>query len=167
VQPPELSDDAVKAFHRSFVTGVTIVTTALDGEPRGLVVNAFASVSITPPLVLVAINRSAATHDWIYGAGAFCVNILAADQAGLAQRFASPIPDKFDGIGWRYGELGVPVLDGCCGSLEAKVQERAQATTHTVFLGRAVATYANPVPPLVYTDAKFYDGAALDTPLQP
>jgi len=158
--------DDLKAFHRSFVTGVTIVTTAFDGEPRGLAVNAFASVSLTPPLIMVVVARAAATHDWIFGAGAFGVNILSSEQAALARRFGSPTADKFTGVDWHYGEQGVPVIDGCCASLEATVQERAQAITHTVFVGLVVATRASDRAPLVYTGGQFYNGAVLDAPLE-
>jgi len=90
--------DAVRAFHRKFVTGVTIVTAMDGGAPRGLAVNAFSSISLSPALILVCVARTAATHDPLYRAERFAVNALAHDQAGLARQFGSRSRDKFDGI---------------------------------------------------------------------
>jgi flavin reductase (DIM6/NTAB) family NADH-FMN oxidoreductase RutF len=161
-----VSEESIRAFHRSFVTGVTIVTTRHKGELRGLVVNAFASISLTPPLIFVAVARQAATHDWIFGAGSFCVNVLSVAQAELARRFASPITDKFAGVPWHEGDHGLPVLDDSCATLEADVCERASAQTHTVFIGRIRSSTTRPLPPLVYAQGQFFDGSALSDPLR-
>ncbi len=157
--------DDLKAVHRRFPTGVTIVTAIVDGEPRGLVVNAFASISLTPPLILVSIAQTAATHEFLYRGRRFGINMLASDQIDLMRRFASPIPDKFDGVDWRHGAFGTPLLDGACAALEAEVQERARASTHTVFVGIVLAAHAEDRAPLVYMGAQFYDGGQLGPPL--
>ena len=157
--PPD--PDAVRAFHRKFVTGVTIVT-AMDGDiPRGLAVNAFSSISLSPALVLVCVARTAATHDPLYRAERFAVNVLAHDQAGLARHFGSRRPDKFEGIPWRVGAYGCPVLDGVCAYLEAELRERVHASTHTIFIGRILAAASTPTAPLVYMASQFYNGGSM------
>ena len=69
-----------KAAMRHFPTGVTVVTSVRDGEPRGVTVTAFASVSADPPLVLICINREARSYLYISASKVFCVNLLAGDQ---------------------------------------------------------------------------------------
>jgi flavin reductase (DIM6/NTAB) family NADH-FMN oxidoreductase RutF len=157
--------EGLKAVHRSFPTGVTIVTAMVDGEARGMVVNAFASISLDPPLIMVAIQRTAATHEFLFRGRHFAVNILAGDQMALAQRFARPVPDKFDGVAWEPGRCGAPVLSGTAALLEAQIEERAQATTHTVFVGRVTRAEAADRPPLLYMGSQFYDAARVGPPL--
>jgi flavin reductase (DIM6/NTAB) family NADH-FMN oxidoreductase RutF/predicted ester cyclase len=158
---PGIDGESLKAVHRKFATGVTIVTASLDDEPRGLVVNAFASVSLTPPLVLVAINRNAATHEFLFRNRNFAINILAADQEDLAKRFSQPIADKFAGIPWSPGEGGAPLLEGTAASLEVEIEERAWALTHTVFVGRVTGARVSARSPLVYLGGKFFDAAQM------
>jgi flavin reductase (DIM6/NTAB) family NADH-FMN oxidoreductase RutF len=142
---------------------VTIVTASLAGEPRGLVLNAFASVSLEPPLILVAVNRATATHEFLFRSDALAINILAGDQQDLAERFSRPIPNKFEGVPWHPGGNRAPLLDGVAASLEAKVQERISARTHTVFVGQVIAAEVHSRPPLVYLGGRFHDGIQLDS----
>src|SRR5579875_3256323 len=116
-------NDDVRAFHRRFLTGVTVLTTHVEGEPRGMTTNAISSVSVEPPLLLVCVAHTAATHASLLRAQLFALNILAADQAAVAARFArSGGSDKFDGIGWSPGRFGAPVLAGTCAHVEARVE---------------------------------------------
>ena len=153
--------DSLKAVHRTFGTGVTIVTAAVHGEPRGLVLNAFASVSLEPPLVLVAVNRTTATHEFLFRGHEFAVNILAADQVELAQRFSRPIPDKFAGVDWHPGANAAPIIDGAAACVEASVQERMSFATHTVFLGRVESARVSGKAPLLYLAGRYHDAGAL------
>ena len=87
-----------------FATGVTVVTTiAPDGSPRGLTANSFTSVSLTPPLVLVCIDRAAKSYTAFTQGNGFAINILSQDQRELSQRFASKTADKFAGVDWSKG----------------------------------------------------------------
>src|SRR3954449_10926434 len=88
-----------------FASGVTVVTTAHDGQLYGMTVASFASLSLHPPLVLVCIENSVRTHDAIAEAGQFGVNILTRPQADLSNRFASRIEDKFEGVPTFAGQL--------------------------------------------------------------
>src|ERR1700754_1916090 len=91
-----------RAFRRAlgnFVTGVTIVTT-IDavGRPRGLTVNSFTSVSLSPPLVLACIANTAASYEVFRQSKAFAINILSEDQRSISDLFASKAEDKFDHV---------------------------------------------------------------------
>ncbi|GAB2963411.1 flavin reductase family protein [Amycolatopsis acidiphila] len=151
----------VRGFHRRFVTGVTIVTTMADGVPRGLAVNAFASVTVSPAVILVCVAKTSSTHEVLFRAERFAVNLLAHDQLPVARTFAAKGADKFAGLAWHQGHHGTPVLDGTCAHLEAEIAHRIRTSTHTVFLGSVLHAHSTPLAPLLYTNSQFYDGSEL------
>ena len=159
---PEL----LRGVHRRFVTGVTVVTTAGgDGIPRGLAVNAFASISLEPPLIMVCVQKTSSTYEPLFASEYFAVNLVAADQLPVVQQFASKREDKFTDVAWHAGAHGSPILEGSCAYMEAQMQERFQASTHTVFLGKVVDAQFSDHPPLLYGGGAFFDGAQL-TPIE-
>src|SRR5581483_4033773 len=89
-----------------FATGVTVVTTAYGGELYGMTVSSFSSLSLSPPLVLICVDKAVPTHDALRDAGQFVVNILEKRQEHLSRRFAMPGNDKFKGVAWHSGTLG-------------------------------------------------------------
>ncbi|MGD6747407.1 flavin reductase [Streptomyces sp. BH106] len=149
--------DLVKGVHRKFITGVTVVTTDDDGTPRGLAVNAFASISLDPPMVLVCVQRSSSTHPALHRATHIGINILAADQLDVAKVFASKGTDKFAALDWAPGEHGAPLLAGSAAQLEVEIGERLEAGSHTVFTGRVVSASHSELAPLVYSGGGFFD----------
>src|SRR5690606_9825562 len=155
------SAEDLKRVHRSFVTGVTIVTTSTGGAPRGLAVNAFCSVSLDPPLVLVCVQKTSSTYPSLFAATHFGVNILSVDQSGVARRFATKSADKFSGLAWHEGEAGTPLIDGCSSALVARIGERLEAETHTIFMGRVVQVEHGAAAPMVYSAGGLYDGGRL------
>jgi flavin reductase (DIM6/NTAB) family NADH-FMN oxidoreductase RutF len=162
--PTALSPELIKQVNRRFVTGVTVVTT-MDGDvPRGLAVNAFASVSLEPPTVMVCVQRTSSTHDCLFRAGHLAVNILSTDQLDVVQRFATKTPDKFAGLDWHPGPFGSPLLDRSSAQMEVQIRERLQASTHTVFICRVVEAHVTDRSPMVYSSGQFFDSGGL-TPL--
>jgi flavin reductase (DIM6/NTAB) family NADH-FMN oxidoreductase RutF len=156
--------DLMKQVNRQFVTGVTVVT-AMDGEkPRGLAVNAFASISLDPPTVMVAVQRTSSTHDCLYRATHLAINILSVDQIDVVNTFAVKSDDKFAGLDWAPGPSGSPLIDRSAAQMEVEIRERLQASTHTVFICRVVHATVSDRHPMVYSAGKFFDGGAL-TPL--
>lgn len=135
---------------RHFASGVTVVTTTLDDRPVGLTVSAFTALSLEPTLVLIAIDRRAASHAAIASAGVFAVNILAEDQAHLSRLFASRDPNKFASAGYRLSDSGLPLLDGALVTLECRVVEAVTGGDHTVYFGEVVAARIGVGAPLVY-----------------
>ena len=122
-----------------YATGVCVVTTCRpDGKREGLTVNSFSSVSITPPLVFWALSRRAASALAFQDAEFFAINVLAADQQEISQRFAKPALDKFVGIEELVCEgLGrAPLLHGVVARLECRNEFQTDGGDHIVMFGR-------------------------------
>jgi flavin reductase (DIM6/NTAB) family NADH-FMN oxidoreductase RutF len=151
----------IREAHRAFPTGVTIVTTQVDGRPVGLAVNAFSSVSMDPPMVLVCVNSSSQSHSFLRDSRHLGISILSRDQGAVAMNFAKSGGDKFDQVEWHLGSLGVPLIDGAAAGFEVELYQQVVAGTHTVFLCRVVGVETSSRPPLVYSAGGFYDGARL------
>jgi flavin reductase (DIM6/NTAB) family NADH-FMN oxidoreductase RutF len=133
-----------------FASGVTVVTTRSGGEPVGLTVSAFCSLSLEPPLVLVCIEKSVRSHDALREAGLFAVNILASDQEHLSRRFASSADEKFEGVGLREGFDEVPLLEGALTVVQCRVREELEGGDHTIFVGEVVEVEVGTGEPLLY-----------------
>ena len=160
VEFPALSD-RVREAHAQFPTGVTVITTTADGVPYGLAVNAFASVSLDPAVVLFCVAKAAQTHVRLHAAEYATVNILSHRQRAIARRFARSGGDKFESCEWHAGPNGSPILAGVSAWLEVQVTSKADAVTHTVFTGRVHAARSSKLPPLVYLARGLFDGAQL------
>ncbi|MFQ5943409.1 MAG: flavin reductase family protein [Anaerolineales bacterium] len=136
-----VSPEELRSVLRQWASGVTVVTGGVDGVHHGMTVSSFSSVSLEPPLVSVNIERRTRTHSLMLRAGAFAVCILASDQQELAQRFGGGVPDseeRLEGVAYRLGELGSPLLEGCLATLECRVHASLPAGTHSVFVGEAM-----------------------------
>lgn len=157
---PELVQ-RVKQAHRSFPSGVTVVTAQADGQPVGLVVSAFSSVSMDPLLVLVCVNSVAQSHNALCAARHLGISILSNTQSPVATTFARSGGDKFQGIAWHSGEQGAPLLDDASATFEVEVVSRVEAGTHSVFFGRVIGVETSGLPPLVYSGGGFFDGGRL------
>ncbi|CCH78668.1 Flavin reductase domain protein FMN-binding (fragment) [Nostocoides japonicum T1-X7] len=153
--------DLMKKVNRAFVTGVTVVT-ALDEEvPRGLAVNAFSSISLDPPTVMVCVQRTSSTHDCLFRADHLAINILSTDQLDVVNRFATKAEDKFTGLDWTPGPFGSPLLERSSAQMEVEIRERLQASTHTVFICRVTHAAVTERHAMVYSAGRFFDGSAL------
>jgi steroid delta-isomerase-like uncharacterized protein len=158
----DMLEQSVRSAHRKFITGVTVVAGIDgDGKPYGLVVNAFMSVSLSPPTIMVCVGKTSRSHDLFLRTDAFSVNILAADQADIARRFASAEADKFAGMDWQLGALGTPLLSNCSASFEARVSECVRASTHTIFVGAVSSAQSSELSPLIYMAGGLYDSTSL------
>jgi flavin reductase (DIM6/NTAB) family NADH-FMN oxidoreductase RutF len=155
--PSPLDPEQVRAFHRGYPTGVTVVTAMGGGEPKGLAVNAFASLTLEPPRVLVCIATSAQSYETLFRARSFGVNVLAADQAAIARLFATSGGDKFSQVAWEPGSFGAPILAGCSRVVEAELERRLEVGSHTVFVGSVIDVRLSERPPLVYWDGQLWE----------
>lgn len=146
-----IDPDTFRAILGRFASGVTVFTTRdADGRDHGMTVSAFASVSLTPPLVMGCIARSAEMHPVLAGATHFGVSILAAKQEALSRRFSDPLPDRFDGVGYRRAESGVILLDDALAQLECIVHARHGAGDHTILVGKVESGSVRHATPLLY-----------------
>ncbi len=123
-----------------FATGVTVITASggpdQGDQPVGLTVNSFASVSLDPPLVLWSLSLGSASLAAFRNATHFAVNVLAADQAEISQRFAKSKSDKFADIDWKVGAGGTALLPGCAAWFECRNEAQHEGGDHVIFIGR-------------------------------
>jgi flavin reductase (DIM6/NTAB) family NADH-FMN oxidoreductase RutF len=133
-----------------FASGVTVVTTAHDGQRYGMTVASFASLSLHPPLVLVCIERSVKTHDAIAAAGKYGVSILSSTQADISAKFASRSDDKFNGVELIEGALDVPLIAGALTAIECRLYDRLPGGDHTIFIGEVMKIHTTEGDPLLY-----------------
>jgi 3-hydroxy-9,10-secoandrosta-1,3,5(10)-triene-9,17-dione monooxygenase reductase component len=119
-----------------FASGVTVITAVDDGVPVGFACQAFAALSLEPPLVLFCPARSSGTWPRIASAGQFCANILAADQRDLARQFGVSAPDKFTGITWSPAPNGAPVLADVLTWAACSVETVQDAGDHYVVIAQ-------------------------------
>ena len=153
----EVGPELFRKVMGHFVTGVSVVTTFDPvGRPAGITVNALSSVSLEPPLVVVALDRRRFITPFIHAAGRFAVSILGEDQQALSDCFAgaavSPGRDDFCGAAWTPGSSGLPLLDGAIASLECTVTGSHAVGDHDLFIGRvdALANEEHHPQPLLY-----------------
>jgi flavin reductase (DIM6/NTAB) family NADH-FMN oxidoreductase RutF len=134
-----------------FATGVTVITTRDEnGRPFGLTANAVTSVSLTPPLILVCVDKTADTYPYFERSKVFTVNILSDTQEGVSRRFATTGIEKFEGIGYHRTETGCAVLDDAVGHIDCRIVDSYDAGDHTIYMGEVLGADANDVPPLLF-----------------
>lgn len=122
-----------------FPTGVTVVTAAPRGEPVGMTVGSFFSVSLDPPLVGFCADMGSSSWPVMAEAGSFAVNVLAADQAAISSLFAGPDDDRFAGVDWRAAPSGAPLLPDVLAWLDCTTEQVFDAGDHWIIVGRITA----------------------------
>jgi 3-hydroxy-9,10-secoandrosta-1,3,5(10)-triene-9,17-dione monooxygenase reductase component len=128
-----------------FASGVTVVTAqGDDGGPIGFTCQSFSSLSLDPPLVVIAPARTSRTWPRLRALGRFCVNVLAEDQTALSTRFARSTADKFAGVSWRPSSQGQPVLDDVVAWIDCELWAEYDGGDHTLVVARVLDLGANP-----------------------
>jgi len=135
----------------SFATGVAVVT-ARDaaGRPAGMTASAIASVSLVPPLLLVCVWQESDFHDVLAAADHFGLSVLADSQEAVSRRFASEVPDRFDGVPWSAHASGVPLLEGAAAHIVCARRGDLPAGDHTIFVGEVLTGAAFDRGPLLH-----------------
>ena len=118
-----------------------------DGEPVGMTCQSFASVSLSPPLVLFCPSRASRAWPFMHRAGHFCVNILSDGQQDLSDAMATKGSEKFVGVGWSSSKTGAPLLDGVAGYVDCTVEAVHEAGDHLVVIGRVQDLGHGEAPP--------------------
>jgi len=154
-----VTQDEFRAALSRFPSGITVVTShGTAGQLHGLTVSAFCSVSLNPPLILVCIEKTTASHVAIQASRSFAVNILtAAGGEELSERFSLPVLDKFEGISYRSGLDGVPVLNDALAALECRLENAFDGGDHTIFVGLVEKVAIKDGRPLVYFHGSYHD----------
>ncbi len=133
-----------------FATGVTVVTTGGIAGLHGMTANAVASLSLDPPLLLVAVDKRAITLDYLKKNMCFAVNILRVDQEGLSRQFATPGPKDFSDLKTMNAATAAPVLADCLAFVDCKVVDILAGGDHEIFVGEILAGEHHDGEPLLY-----------------
>jgi len=144
----------------TFATGVTIVTVDLDGEVHGMTANAFASVSLDPPLLLVCVDHSARTHAHLQTKKRFGINVLAESQRVISEYYARPVhthehAEEEAGARFERTIQGTPILCGALAYLECRLQSTEEAGDHTIFIAEVEDVVVRKGDPLVFFRGKY------------
>lgn len=153
----EFEGKALRQALGRYPTGVAIVTTrTADGRPVGLTINSFASLSLSPALVLWSLVDRSPNLAAFQAAPHFAISVLAQGQQGLASRFANPaVTDKFDQVAVLEAAEGVPVIDGALATLVCRTSKYVTEGDHELFIGQVVRLDAREGEPLVFHGGRF------------
>jgi len=150
-----------------FATGVTIVSTCDDsGRNWGFTANSFTSVSLDPPLILACIAKSSFSCAVFSGASAFSVNVLSEQQKHLAQTFAQPIEDRFEGVSFRREKTGCPIFENVVSWFDCAMHETVDAGDHVILIGRVLGYDHADMRPLGYCRGAYVSFSVADEILQ-
>jgi flavin reductase (DIM6/NTAB) family NADH-FMN oxidoreductase RutF len=143
-----------------FATGVTIITVDLDGEVHGMTANAFASVSLDPPLVLVCVDHKTRTHAHLHAKKRFGINVLGEDHRAVSEYYARV--ERSNGnaeaeAGARFDRTkhGTPILHGSLAYLECRLQSAEDAGDHTIFIAEVEDVVVRDGDPLLFFRGKY------------
>jgi len=131
-------------------SGVTVITTSLDGTDYGMTASSVTSLSVDPPMMLACLNTAVPTSGAVAGAGRFVINVLGQGHEDLAYQFASPRTDKFQDVEVVRGPGGLPMLGAALAHLVCEVSEQVAGGTHTIFIGHVQEASATDGRPLTY-----------------
>jgi flavin reductase (DIM6/NTAB) family NADH-FMN oxidoreductase RutF len=133
-----------------FATGVTVVTTGGDAGEHGLTANAVASLSLDPPLVLVAVDKQAASLEYLRRNRCFAISILRLDQEEISRRFATPGPKDFSDLHITKAATTAPILADCLAYVDCRVVDILPGGDHEIFIGEILAGEYQGGEPLLY-----------------
>lgn len=134
-----------------FATGVTIITTFnKEGQMHGLTANAFTSVSLEPPLLLISVDKKAESWPAFEESKVFTVNILADEQEALSRKFAVSGGNKFEGVAYRQGANGAAILEGTLAHIECTLYAAYEGGDHSIYLGEIQEAEVREGKPLVF-----------------
>ncbi len=151
--------EALRAAMRSYVTGVTVVTTRTEtGGLAGMTANSFTSVSLDPPLVLVCLSSASRSFQAMERSGQIAIHILADDQSGLARAFASQGVDRGSICPWTASPRGNAILENYLTVLECTIHDIRPAGDHAIVIARveAIDHRREEAGPLVYHAGKMF-----------
>lgn len=137
-----------------WVSGVTVVTTAVEGKPVGITASSFTSVSLQPPQILICVGKRLYTNGAILTSGIFAASILGQHQLELGMRFAGMVPeleDRFAGVETFTAATGSPIIGGALAWVDCRVHQAYDGDDHTIFVGEVLASGAtDSMTPLLY-----------------
>ncbi|MGC5700722.1 flavin reductase family protein [Pseudomonas sp. NFXW11] len=146
-----------------YASGITVITSHIDGEPIGFTCQSFYSVSTSPPLVSFSVMSGSASYPKIRQAGRFVVNILSGEQVRISNQFARRGTDKWHGVDWQESPLGNPIIAGSLHWLDCEIHAEHAAGDHLIVIGEVKALnlqQADATQPLLYFKGQYCNLAA-------
>jgi flavin reductase (DIM6/NTAB) family NADH-FMN oxidoreductase RutF len=139
-----------------FATGVTVVTTRdAGGQPVGVTVNSFSSLSLDPPLILWSLAKKSYSLAAFEAADGFAVHVLASDQQALSDRFARAGADKFTDLPFGAGPGELPLLPRCAAVFQCRTEHRYDGGDHLILVGRVQRFSTEDRPPLLFYRGRY------------
>jgi 3-hydroxy-9,10-secoandrosta-1,3,5(10)-triene-9,17-dione monooxygenase reductase component len=171
-EAPAVGRSDVRTFRRvlsCFCSGVVVVTAIDGGTPVGLTCQSFSSLSLDPPLIMVAVSRS--SHSWrrVRRSQRFAVNILGADQQPVSEAFGISGRDKFLATDWRPGRHGSPLIVGAMAAIECALHAVYAGGDHEIGIGLVLELHeptGSPEPLLYFRSEYRRLPAPTDSPLR-
>jgi flavin reductase (DIM6/NTAB) family NADH-FMN oxidoreductase RutF len=148
-----MDDRAFRNAMGKFATGVTVITTEINGEVHGMTANAFMSVSLSPRLVVISIGEKAKMLHKISESGKFAVNILGEDQKEVSMQFAGQLKEQYDVEFEQLGDL--PVVKNSLANVACKIHSQQDAGDHTLFIGEVTDIILRDGAPLTFFEGKY------------
>lgn len=142
-----------------YASGITVISSLVEGEPIGFTCQSFYSVSMNPPLVSFSVMAGSASYPKIRQAGRFAVNILSDKQVRISNQFAQRGADKWQGIEWWESPLGNPVIANSVQWLDCEIYAEHAAGDHVIVIGEVKALgpeYSAIRQPLVYFKGQYH-----------
>jgi flavin reductase (DIM6/NTAB) family NADH-FMN oxidoreductase RutF len=138
-----------------FASGVTVVTAYLEGDIQGMTANAVTSLSLKPPLILVAVDKTAAMNATLRASRCFAINILTERQEELSRRFAMRGPKEVSDLNWIHAVSGAPILADALAYVDCRLAEILPGGDHDIFVGEILAGDSRDDSPLLYFRGKY------------
>ncbi|RAS22215.1 MULTISPECIES: flavin reductase family protein [unclassified Pseudomonas] len=147
-----------------YASGITVITSWVEGQPVGFTCQSFYSVSMNPPLVSFSVMAGSASYPGMRQAGRFAVNILSGEQVGISKQFARKGTDKWRGVQWQPSPFGNPLIAGSLHWLDCEIHAEHVAGDHLIVVGevKALSVQETAVTqPLLYFKGQYCNLAAL------
>ncbi|MBT3240395.1 MAG: flavin reductase [Chloroflexi bacterium] len=158
-----LSEKQIREVMRNWATGVTVVTSNHSNQNHGMTVSSFSSISLEPPLVMIALERSTRTRQLVIDSKAFGITILSENQQEISNQFAGWVTDegdRFEGLETFTLDSKSPMIKGGLGYMDCKVESVYEVGTHTLIIGEVTSIKINEgngtSDPLLYFNQKYH-----------
>jgi flavin reductase (DIM6/NTAB) family NADH-FMN oxidoreductase RutF len=140
---------------RRFASGITVVTVTNGSELHGMTASSFAAVSLTPPMVLVSLEKGSHTRSLVMSSRKFAVNVLADNQEEVARAFSLAGHKPFEDLKFKPGQNGAPLLEGALAWIECDIHTTVDAGDHDVVIANVDHCEARDGSPLVYFNRNY------------
>ena len=153
-EKPAIDVQRFKDVMARWPSGVSVVTTVINGKPVGITVSAFMSLGINPPSIIISIDKRSYMVNAIKSAGRFAVTFLNENEEGLSRLFASGDENKFRAE-WTEYRNGLPYIRGDT-AVFAELYSSLDAPDHVLFIGRVIEALISDKSPLIYYNRKYF-----------